>query len=85
MAVRFFNTHHIKCNPQKHPFVTNVKQWKGRPVKIYPLALVKAMTHQYCRIRDKDLANSDDGNSEDGVDNSLVNVDTFKLYMKIVT
>ena len=41
-ALRFFNTHQLKCNLQRHPSVTNVKQWKGGPVKIDPLALVQA-------------------------------------------
>jgi len=83
-ALRFFNTHQLKCNLQRHPSVTNVKQWKGGPVKIDPLALVQAIEKYlvirgYGRIRDKDLADSDDDNSEDDVDDSLVNVNLFKL------
>ena len=40
-ALRFFNTHQLKCNLQRHPACNNVKQWKGGPVKIDPLALVQ--------------------------------------------
>lgn len=76
-ALRFFNTHQLKCNLQRHPSCNNVKQWKGGTVKIDPLALVQAIEKYlvirgYGRIRDKDLADSDDDNSEDDVDDSLV-------------
>lgn len=75
--MRFFNTHQLKCNLQRHPSCNNVKQWKGGTVKIDPLALVQAIEKYlvirgYGRIRDKDLADSDDDNSEDDVDDSLV-------------
>uniref|UniRef100_A0A672HAL1 E3 ubiquitin-protein ligase n=1 Tax=Salarias fasciatus TaxID=181472 RepID=A0A672HAL1_SALFA len=42
-ALKFFNTHQLKCQLQRHPDCTNVKQWKGGPVKIDPLALVQAI------------------------------------------
>ena len=76
-ALRFFNTHQLKCNLQRHPSCNSVKQWKGGPVKIDPLALVQAIekylvVRGYGRLRDKDLADSDDDNSEDDVDDSLV-------------
>lgn len=78
-ALRFFNTHQLKCNLQRHPTCNNVKQWKGGTVKIDPLALVQAIEKYlvirgYGRIRDKDLADSDEDNSEDDVDDSLVSV-----------
>ncbi|KAK4005152.1 hypothetical protein OUZ56_006875 [Daphnia magna] len=78
-ALRFFNTHQLKCNLQRHPSCNNVKQWKGGTVKIDPLALVQAIEKYlvirgYGRIRDKDLADSDDDNSEDDVDDSLATV-----------
>ena len=78
-ALRFFNTHQLKCNLQRHPACNNVKQWKGGTVKIDPLALVQAIEKYlvirgYGRIRDKDLADSDDDNSEDDVDDSLATV-----------
>ncbi|MGH0119846.1 UNVERIFIED_CONTAM: hypothetical protein FKN15_043279 [Acipenser sinensis] len=38
-ALKFFNTHQLKCQLQRHPDCTTVKQWKGGPVKIDPLAL----------------------------------------------
>lgn len=77
-ALRFFNTHQLKCNLQRHPSCNNVKQWKGGPVKIDPLALVQAIEKYlvirgYGRIRDKDAADSDEDNSEEDVDDSLVN------------
>lgn len=78
-ALRFFNTHQLKCNLQRHPSCYNVKQWKGGPVKIDPLALVQAIEKYlvirgYGRIRDKDSADSDEENSEDDVDDSLAAV-----------
>ncbi|KAI8498816.1 Ubiquitin-protein ligase [Branchiostoma belcheri] len=42
-ALKFFNTHQLKCQLQRHPDCKNVKQWKGGPVKIDPLALVQAI------------------------------------------
>ncbi|KAH3807898.1 hypothetical protein DPMN_136246 [Dreissena polymorpha] len=42
-ALKFFNTHQLKCLLQKHPSCTTLKQWKGGPVKIDPLALVQAI------------------------------------------
>ena len=78
-ALRFFNTHQLKCNLQRHPSCNTVKQWKGGPVKIDPLALVQAIEKYlvirgYGRIRDKDLADSDDENSDDDVDDTLASV-----------
>ena len=78
-ALRFFNTHQLKCNLQRHPSCNSVKQWKGGPVKIDPLALVQAIEKYlvirgYGRIRDKDAADSDEDNSEEDVDDSLVNI-----------
>lgn len=54
-----------------------MKQWKGGTVKIDPLALVQAierylMVRGYGRIRDVDLMVSDDDNSEDDIDDTLV-------------
>lgn len=33
----------LQCHLQRHPECTNLKQWKGGPVKIDPLALVQAI------------------------------------------
>ena len=33
----------LQCQLQKHPSCTTLKQWKGGPVKIDPLALVQAI------------------------------------------
>lgn len=49
-ALKFFNTHQLKCQLQRHPDSTNVKQWKGGPVKIDPLALVQAI-ERYLVVR----------------------------------
>ncbi|KOX77014.1 putative E3 ubiquitin-protein ligase TRIP12 [Melipona quadrifasciata] len=56
-ALKFFNTHQLKCNLQRHPDCNNLKQWKGGTVKIDPLALVQAierylMVRGYGRIRE---------------------------------
>uniref|UniRef100_A0A8C7DA21 E3 ubiquitin-protein ligase n=1 Tax=Oncorhynchus kisutch TaxID=8019 RepID=A0A8C7DA21_ONCKI len=75
-ALKFFNTHQLKCQLQRHPDCTNVKQWKGGPVKIDPLALVQAIERYlvvrgYGRIREEDEDSDDDG-SDDEIDESLV-------------
>lgn len=49
-ALKFFNTHQLKCQLQRHPDCVNVKQWKGGPVKIDPLALVQAI-ERYLVVR----------------------------------
>lgn len=49
-ALKFFNTHQLKCQLQRHPDCANVKQWKGGPVKIDPLALVQAI-ERYLVVR----------------------------------
>ncbi|XP_072111160.1 E3 ubiquitin-protein ligase TRIP12 isoform X3 [Mobula birostris] len=74
-ALKFFNTHQLKCQLQRHPDSTNVKQWKGGPVKIDPLALVQAIERYlvvrgYGRIREEDEDSDDDG-SDDEIDESL--------------
>ncbi|XP_066255069.1 E3 ubiquitin-protein ligase TRIP12 isoform X1 [Euwallacea similis] len=78
-ALKFFNTHQLKCNLQRHPDCTNLKQWKGGTVKIDPLALVQAIERYlvvrgYGRLRDKDTADSDDGDSDTDIDDSLAGV-----------
>lgn len=67
----------VQCNLQRHPDCNNLKQWKGGTVKIDPLALVQAierylMVRGYGRIRDADSMVSDDDNSEDDIDDTLV-------------
>ncbi|KAL0280843.1 UNVERIFIED_CONTAM: hypothetical protein PYX00_002014 [Menopon gallinae] len=79
-ALKFFNTHQLKCNLQRHPDCTNLKQWKGGSVKIDPLALVQAIERYlvvrgYGRIRGHDSGESDDDNSEDDdIDDTLAAV-----------
>ncbi|KAJ8956894.1 hypothetical protein NQ318_014311, partial [Aromia moschata] len=78
-ALKFFNTHQLKCNLQRHPDCSNLKQWKGGTVKIDPLALVQAIERYlvvrgYGRLRDKDSADSDDGDSDDDIDDTLAGV-----------
>ncbi|KAK1168557.1 E3 ubiquitin-protein ligase TRIP12 isoform X1, partial [Acipenser oxyrinchus oxyrinchus] len=74
-ALKFFNTHQLKCQLHRHPDCTTVKQWKGGPVKIDPLALVQAIERYlvvrgYGRIREEDEDSDDDG-SDDEIDESL--------------
>ena len=78
-ALKFFNTHQLKCNLQRHPECNNLKQWKGGTVKVDPLALVQTierylMVRGYGRIRDSEAMVSDDDNSEDDIDDTLVSV-----------
>ncbi|XP_010136332.1 PREDICTED: E3 ubiquitin-protein ligase TRIP12 isoform X1 [Buceros rhinoceros silvestris] len=74
-ALKFFNTHQLKCQLQRHPDSANVKQWKGGPVKIDPLALVQAIERYlvvrgYGRVREDDEDSDDDGSDEE-IDESL--------------
>lgn len=80
-ALRFFNTHQLKCNLQRHPECTTLRQWKGGPVKIDPLALVQAIERYlvvrgYGRLKpdgaDDDI--SDDDNSDEDVDDTMAAV-----------
>lgn len=78
-ALKFFNTHQLKCNLQRHPDCNNLKQWKGGTVKIDPLALVQAIERYlvvrgYGRLKDKDSGESDDDNSEEDIDDTLAAV-----------
>lgn len=78
-ALKFFNTHQLKCNLQRHPDCNNLKQWKGGTVKIDPLALVQAIERYlvvrgYGRLKDKDSGDSDDDNSEEDIDDTLAAV-----------
>ncbi|XP_046854007.1 E3 ubiquitin-protein ligase TRIP12-like isoform X2 [Xenia sp. Carnegie-2017] len=76
-TLRFFNSHQIKCFLQRHPDCSNVKNWRGGPVKIDPLALVQAIERYlvlrgYGRIReDADEEGSDDDFSEEDIDEAL--------------
>uniref|UniRef100_A0AAY5KJU9 E3 ubiquitin-protein ligase n=1 Tax=Esox lucius TaxID=8010 RepID=A0AAY5KJU9_ESOLU len=64
-ALKFFNTHQLKCQLQRHPDCTNVKQWKGGPVKIDPLALVQAI-ERYLVVRGeyKPVREDEDGTKD---------------------
>ncbi|CAB3980054.1 E3 ubiquitin- ligase TRIP12, partial [Paramuricea clavata] len=76
-TLRFFNSHQIKCFLQRHPDCTNVKNWRGGPVKIDPLALVQAIERYlvlrgYGRVReDADEEGSDDDLSEEDIEEAL--------------
>ncbi|XP_052815932.1 E3 ubiquitin-protein ligase TRIP12-like isoform X2 [Mya arenaria] len=77
-ALKFFNTHQLKCLLQKHPSCTSLKQWKGGPVKIDPLALVQAIERYlimrgYGRLKEADDDGSDDDSDED-VDDTMAAV-----------
>ncbi|XP_033165563.1 E3 ubiquitin-protein ligase TRIP12 isoform X5 [Drosophila mauritiana] len=69
-ALRFFNTHQLKCNLQRHPQCNNLRQWKGGTVKIDPLAMVQAI-ERYLVVRGYGgiRAESDDDSEEDMDDN----------------
>lgn len=74
----------LQCNLQRHPDCTNLKQWKGGTVKIDPLALVQAIERYlvvrgYGRLKDKDSGDSDDDNSEEDIDDTLVSLSSCVL------
>ena len=75
-ALKFFNTHQLKCNLQRHPSCNNLKQWRGGSVKIDPLALVQAIERYlvirgFGRIRENEEEGSDDDNSDEEFDDNM--------------
>ncbi|XP_071951146.1 E3 ubiquitin-protein ligase TRIP12-like isoform X2 [Antedon mediterranea] len=70
-AMKFFNTHQLKCQLSRHPECTTLRQWRGGPVKIDPLALVQAI-ERYLVVRGygRDDDDSDDA-SDDDIDETL--------------
>ncbi|CAG7833938.1 unnamed protein product [Allacma fusca] len=79
-ALRFFNTHQLKCVLQRHPSCMSLRQWKGGPVKIDPLALVQAierylLVRGFGRIREsRDSGDSEDDNSDEEIDDTMAAV-----------
>ncbi|KAE9544593.1 hypothetical protein AGLY_000135 [Aphis glycines] len=78
-ALKFFNTHQLKCLLQRHPDCNNLKQWKSGTVKIDPLALVQAIERYlvvrgFSHIRENNQSKSDDDNSDDDIDDTLAAV-----------
>uniref|UniRef100_A0A182RF34 E3 ubiquitin-protein ligase n=1 Tax=Anopheles funestus TaxID=62324 RepID=A0A182RF34_ANOFN len=68
-ALKFFNSHQLKCNLQRHPECTNLRQWKGGTVKIDPLALVQAI-ERYLVVRGYGGIRVDsEEDSEEDIDN----------------
>ncbi|XP_037942142.1 E3 ubiquitin-protein ligase TRIP12 isoform X3 [Teleopsis dalmanni] len=80
-ALKFFNTHQLKvsgprmkCNLQRHPDCTNLRQWRGGTVKIDPLAMVQAI-ERYLVVRGYGGIRVDsDDDSEDDMDDNVAAV-----------
>ncbi|XP_041350022.1 E3 ubiquitin-protein ligase TRIP12-like isoform X2 [Gigantopelta aegis] len=78
-ALKFFSTHQLKCQLQRHPSCTALRSWKGGPVKIDPLALVQAIERYlvmrgYGRPKDGDEEVSEDENSDEDVEDTMAAV-----------
>lgn len=77
----------MKCNLQRHPDCTNLRQWKGGAVKIDPLALVQAI-ERYLVVRGYGGIRTDsEEDSEEDIDNidtaamiSMVKSTFFKMF-----
>jgi len=41
-ALKFFNSHQIKCTLEKHPLAKDTNPWKGGMLRIDPLATIQA-------------------------------------------
>lgn len=87
-ALKFFNTHQLKCNLQRHPDCTNLRQWKGGTVKIDPLALVQAI-ERYLVVRGYGGIRVDsEEDSEEDIDDSVAAVvmsqTTFKHKLQFM-
>ncbi|CRK99378.1 CLUMA_CG012674, isoform A [Clunio marinus] len=74
-ALKFFNTHQLKCNLQRHSDCSNLRQWKGGTVKIDPLALVQAI-ERYLVIRGYGGIRTD---SEEDSEEDIDNIDTAAM------
>ncbi|XP_011294459.2 E3 ubiquitin-protein ligase TRIP12 isoform X4 [Musca domestica] len=73
-ALKFFNTHQLKCNLQRHPDCNNLRQWKGGTVKIDPLAMVQAI-ERYLVVRGYGGIRGDlDEDSEEDMDDNVAAV-----------
>lgn len=50
-ALKFFNSHQIKCTLERHPSAVDTNQWKGGVLRIDPLATIQvpAPTNQRCQ------------------------------------
>lgn len=73
-ALKFFNTHQLKCNLQRHPDCTNLRQWKGGTVKIDPLALVQAIERYLVVRRYGNIRVDSEEDSEEDIDDSVAAV-----------
>lgn len=78
-ALKFFNTHQLKCNLQRHRDCSNLKQWRGGPVRIDPLALVQAIERYlllrgFGKVREDDDENSDEDNSDEDFEDNMASV-----------
>lgn len=76
-ALKFFHTHQLKCNLQRHKDCKSLKQWRGGAVKIDPLAMVSAIERYlvvrgYGRIRESGEGDvSEDDNSDEDFDDNM--------------
>lgn len=78
-ALRYFNQNQLKCNLYRWPGCTSLRQWRGGPVKIDPLALVQAIERYlvirgYGRVREEEDDCTDDGDSEEDIDDTMATV-----------
>jgi E3 ubiquitin-protein ligase TRIP12 len=78
-ALKFFNTHQLKCNLQRHPDCSNLRQWKGGTVKIDPLALVQAI-ERYLVVRGYGGIKTD---SEDDSEEDMDSIDTAAMISMV--
>lgn len=70
-ALKFFNTHQLKCNIQRHPSCTNLKQWKNGTVRVDPLALIQAIERYLVMRGYGGIRAESDDDSDDDIDDSL--------------
>ncbi|XP_043464395.1 E3 ubiquitin-protein ligase TRIP12 isoform X1 [Leptopilina heterotoma] len=88
-ALKFFNTHQLKCNLVRHPDCNSMKQCKGGPVKVDPLALVQTIEHYLMlpkceKIRDAESMASEEENSEEDADDRLPNQNSGKHKIELL-
>lgn len=80
-ALKFFNTHQLKCNLQRHPDCTNLRQWRGGTVKIDPLAMVQAIERYLVARGYGGIRVDSEDDTEEEIEDSVAAVVMSQVYV----
>lgn len=82
-ALKFFNTHQLKCNLQRHPDCTNLRQWRGGTVKIDPLAMVQAIERYLVARGYGGIRVDSEDDTEEEIEDSVAAVVMSQVFLLI--